>query len=416
MLNKISSNRPVSSAVDWRVAHASVLGLLLILLLIEFLYVSQARPLSDESFNFRQISRFLKGDISMEPEMNVIPGYHALVAALMKISGRTGIFTARFFSTGISFVAILVFYFLTGKIEGTRSIGKTLQFALFPLFFPFFPLVFTDVLGLLLPLVGLYLVLNKQYWLAGLAAILCVLARTNNIVWLVFLLTLVAADVRVWNRLTFPLFLRNTWLFWTGIFCFLIFLISNRGIAISNQAVQPLFRMESGNLIFLLFLFAFLFLPQDLSQISKAIRSIRRTPWILAILSGLLIVFWLSFRPDHPYNLSEADYYPRNALLIAAAAEPGWKLLFFIPVAFSLISMVETRLVDNKFYLLAPFTVLSLAPFWLIEPRYSFVPLAFFILFKQEDERRWVRYLTAALYLIVSVVFVVGMRSELFFL
>lgn len=393
-----------------------VLGFLLFLLLVEFLYVSQARPLSDESYNFRQISRFLEGDISMEPEMNVIPGYHAWIAGLMSISGREGIFSARFFSTGISFVTILVFYFLTGKIQETRSLGKTLQFALFPLFFPFFPLVYTDVLGLLLPLVGLYLVLNGRYWLAGLAGILSVLARTNNIVWLVFLMALIAFDMKVWDRQNIRLFLRQTWLFGVGIFCFLVFLIANRGIAISNQAVQPLFRLESGNLIFLLFLSAFLFLPQYLSQVPKAIHSIRRTPWILAVLSGLLILFWLSFRPDHPYNLSEPDYYPRNALLMAAAAETGWKLLFFIPVAFSLVALVGTRLVDRRFTLLVPFTVLSLAPFWLIEPRYSFVPLALFILFKQEDERRWVGYLTTGIYLIVSAVFVLGMRSELFFL
>ena len=66
------------------------------------------RRTSQTVFNFRQISRFRQGDLSMEPLMNVIPGYHAAVALVMWATGRTGLFSARLVSTLISALAVLV--------------------------------------------------------------------------------------------------------------------------------------------------------------------------------------------------------------------------------------------------------------------------------------------------------------------
>lgn len=416
MLTKPAVVSQTGKLLDWKTQHALILGALLVLLLVEFFYISTARLLSDESFNFRQISRFLAGDIRMEPEMNVIPGYHALIALLMSVTGRTGTFAARFFSTGISFLTILVFYFLTGKTGEHPSIEKTLQFAVFPLFFPFFPLIYTDILGLLLPLAGLYLLLVQRPGLAGLAGILGVLARTNNVIWLVFLLVLAAIEPREWDRKGIHQFLRQSWVFWIGLFAFAVFLAVNGGIAISNQEVQPLFRFESGNLVFLLFLSAFLFLPLLISRIPAALKMIREHPWMLAALAGILALFWFTFRPDHPYNLAEPDYYLRNRLLMAAAADPLNKLFFFLPVAFTLLSLPGIHLADRRWRLLYPFTIFSLVPFWLIEPRYSFVPLALFILFKREEQPRWITAILVGLYFIGSLATVYFMRNEQFFI
>ncbi len=122
--------------------------------------------------------------------MNVIPGYHAAVALALWATGRTGLFSARLVSTLISAVTVLVFYLLAWKVEGRSALVRTLQFAFFPIIFPFFSLVYMDVLALMLVLLGFYFVLHRRYALAGLAGILSVLARTNNISWLAFLFVL----------------------------------------------------------------------------------------------------------------------------------------------------------------------------------------------------------------------------------
>ena len=103
--------------------------------------------------------------------MNVIPGYHAAVALVMWATGRTGLFSARLVSTLISALAVLVFYLLAWTVERRSALVRTLQFAFFPIFFPFFSLVYMDILALLLALLGFLLVLRRHYSLAGLAGI-----------------------------------------------------------------------------------------------------------------------------------------------------------------------------------------------------------------------------------------------------
>ncbi len=112
--------------------HSLLLLAFVVVILVEFRYMSSARLLSDESYNFRQVTRFLNGDISLEPEINVIPGYHALVALVLSVVGKTGVFSARLFSAGISYLSILIFFLLSRMIDQRASLVKTLLFIFFP--------------------------------------------------------------------------------------------------------------------------------------------------------------------------------------------------------------------------------------------------------------------------------------------
>src|SRR3990172_6094238 len=238
-------------------------------MLAEFRFMSGAPMLSDESFNFRQISRFINRDFSMEPGMNVIPGYHALVSLALIVFQKSGVFSARFVSFGISVLSVAVFYLLTGKIYSRPSLTRTLQYTFLPILFPFFSLVYTDILALLLVLAAFYLVLWKRYTLAGLVGILSVLARTNNIAWLVFLYGFVYYENYGLEWRSFPRSLRHTWIYWLGF-----------GI-------------------------------------------------VLEILL-LYLVYMFTFSSTHPYNQAFPDYYLRNKLLITVTSEPGLKSLFFL--------------------------------------------------------------------------------------
>jgi DIE2/ALG10 family len=405
----------------WLIWQGLALLLVAAVLLAEFKFMSNARLLSDESFNFRQITRFLKGDFSMEPEMNAIPGYHALIALAMAVLGKSGLYSARFLSLGISFLSILVFYLLTIKICQQPSLTKTLQYTFFPLFFPFFALVYMDILGLLLILLAFYLILWKHYSLAGLVGILSILARSNNISWFAYLFVFVyyenyGFDLRApFRKDAFLQFLKRTWVYWVGFGLILAFLIVNKGIAISNREVQPLFKFQSGNLFFLLSLFCLLFLPMNLANLPRILKLVRKSWWVLLLLLGVYLIYMLTFESTHPYNQALPNYYLRNKLLITVTSGVGPKTLFFIPVGFALLSLLVTRLRERRFYWLYPFTVLGLVPFWLIEPRYSFVPLAFFLLFKEEHSP-WVERLTIAMYVVLSLAILYFTRYDRFFI
>jgi alpha-1,2-glucosyltransferase len=400
---------------NWIAIQAVALLALLAVLLVEFAYLRNARLLSDESFNFRQITRFLNGDFSLEPAMNAIPGYHALVALAMFLFHKTGVFSARLFSAGISFITILVFYALAVKTASPSPLTKTFQFAFFPLLFPFFPLIYMDILGVLLVLVALFLVLARHYTLAGLVGILSILARTNNIAWFAFLYVLVYTQNYGLDWRAFFRSWRETWVFWLGFGLFLAFLILNHGIALSDASVQPLFRFETGNLFFLLFLCFFLFLPRNLAGLPQIAKLLRAHRWVLIALVLTFGLYWLTFRVDHPFNLVELDYYWRNRLLLSASQHAGEKALFFLPVALASLSLAVIRLREKRFYWLYPFAVFSLVPFWLIEPRYSFVPLSLFLLFKEEGAP-WVERLTLVLYVFCSAILVYLTRNEIMFI
>lgn len=399
--------------------HLAVLSVILVVFLAAFYYMSDARYLSDESFNFRQITRFVNGDWSLEPGMNAIPGTQALVALVMLAFGKSGIFSARLVSTGISYLGVLVFYLLTWKLYGRPSPLKTLQYALFPLLFPFAPLVYMDVLGLVLVLLGFLLVLWRRYSLAGLVGMLSILARSNNISWLAFLLLWVLLDNYglEWRAaLREPLkLLRLTWAFWLGFLAFAAFLLINGGIALSDNSVQPLFQFRFGNLYFGLFLVALLFLPLNLANLGRIGGLLRERRWVLPALALLFALYFLTFRPDHPFNMAEPHYYPRNRLLMLTTDSTAWRAVFFAPVAFGLLSLAVTPLREKRFYWLYPFTLLGLLPFWLIEPRYAFVPFSLLILFK-EERSPLVEWLTVGLYALAAVPMLVLMKGELFFI
>ena len=406
------ATRPLSRPYLW---HALALLLVLAILLAEFAYMSQAPLLSDESFNFRQISRFVRRDFSMEPLMNVIPGYHALVALILVAAGKKGAFSARLVSTAISAGTVILFYLLTWKVYARPSIIRTLQFAFLPLFFPYFSLIYTDVLAMFLVLAAFYLALEGRYTLAGLVGMLSVLARTNNIAWFAFLYAFIYYDLCGLEIRQFIPSLRQTWIFWSGFVLFLIFLIYNGGIAIENKTTQPLFKFETGNLSFILFVFALLFLPLIVANLPHLVRLVTVRRWILPltllICGGLFIVY----HNTHVYNNVSPEIFLRNGLLMRMVADFPLRAAYFAVVAFSLLNLAAMPLVQKRFYWLYPFTILSLIPFWLIEPRYYFVPLSLFLLFRTERQA-WSEWLQVAYGVVFSFVLLYYIRSVTIFI
>jgi alpha-1,2-glucosyltransferase len=209
--------------------------------------------------------------------------------------------------------------------------------------------------------------------------------------------------------------LRQTWIYGLGFGLIAAFLLLNGGIALTDKDMQPLGGVYSGNIFYLLFLFAFLFLPLNLANFPKIIRLAREQRWILPAGLGVFLVYLLTFQSTHPYNQTIPEYFIRNQLLMTVTGSLGLKSAFFLPAAWALLSIGVTKLRAKNYYWLYPFTIFSLLPLWLIEPRYAFVPLGFFLLFK-EEQPAVVEGLTVGLYVIVSLLLLPPLRGELFFI
>jgi len=395
--------------------HVLILAMILIVLLAEFAYMSSAPELVDEGANWKQIKIFLNREINIKPGLNVLPGYHALIAVVMIVFHKAGIYSARFVTIWISFASVIVFYLLTWKVCSQPSLVKTLQYSFFPLFFPFFPLVYTDILAMLLVLLAFYLVLWKKYTLSGIVALLSLLIRTNNIAWYAFLYVFIYIENYGLDLRAFAKSLKQTWFYLFGFGVFGAYLFLNRGIALTDKGMQPLGGLYSGNIFYLLFLWAFLFLPLNLANIPKMIRLLKDWRWVLPTGFVTYMVYLLTFQSTHPYNQTHPSYFLRNQLLMTVTHSPTLKNAFFIPVAWSMLSIGVTRLRQKNYYSLYPFTVLSLLPIWLIEPRYCFVPISLFLLFKEEHSYL-VEGLTIAMYIVVCIMLLSPLRSELFFI
>ena len=348
--------------------------------------------------------------------LSVIPGYHYFLHLFGKVFGLSSISFFRLINLVIGFCSIFVFFLLAFKIYKGFGFVRGLQYTFFPILFPFFFLIYTDVLSLLLVLLMFYFLLQKNYDIAGIFAILSFFVRQNNVLWMAFGLSFVYAE-RIGTRIDFKGFfrsIRDCWTFILGFVISLIFFIWNKGFALGNKMMNE-GGIYFGNLFFALFLFFFLFLPLNIGNFLKIKELVKRNKWIWFIILVIFIFYLKFFIVNHPYNFINTDYFLRNNILGYFLNGIVLKSLLFLPIAYSILSLCTIRFKRREFYLLYPFAIFSLLPLWLIEQRYYLIPFSFFILFKKE-ESGLIEKLTIWIYLIFSFLLFYFIGSGKFFL
>jgi alpha-1,2-glucosyltransferase len=227
-----------------------------------YLYIQNAELFGDEKVHYPQIKKFINKDFTLHPKITTIPGYHAILALFAYIFNVSSIASTRLLSLIFSIASIPIFFLLSLKICKESSVIKTLQYCFFPILFPFFFLLYTDMPSLLMILISFYFLLNQKYKLAGIMGILSLFIRQNNIVWLAFMCVFIHFEkynfefsVKIFQKS-----IRDYWIFIIGFILFIIFLIINKGVAIGEKLMHPSFLFRTGNIFFMMFLFFFLFL------------------------------------------------------------------------------------------------------------------------------------------------------------
>ncbi len=380
-----------------------------------FLLAKNALPIADEPVHYGQIMDILEGRDLLPHVCPYLPGYHWTMAGLSRLFHDSRGPALRFSATLLSFFCFITFFLLAKQIDRASAIQKSLLFILCPIIFPLFPLIYTDTYSMAFVFLSLYFALKERLLLSGIAGILGLLVRQNNIVWLA-MIALIAYTDRY-----FPQYRWKDIRLWIGKFAFfflalllmVVFFFWNKGFVFGDK-LNHSFVLSCGNLFFLLFFFFFLFLPFHLANAPKILAFLKANKLIALVLAEVFLFFILFFKATHPYN-SMARHI--HNWILWAMASPNFltRCLCFLPVGYSILSLCVTPLRQRSFYLLYPFTILFLLPNAVIEIRYCFVPYTLFLLFKGKDSERTL-FFTLATYVVAigSILFL--MRDQMFFL
>ncbi len=393
----------------------------------------------DEVFHYDQIQRFVRHDWTLNPLLAMTPGYHALVAAVAALGPWTSLPTLRAISFGLSAFSIIAFFLAARQIDEQSSVVRVLHYTCLPILFPFFFLLYTDVVSLLFVLLCFYLMLVRRYWLAGVAGLLATVVRQNAIVWVAFVAlfvcvrdgvlqagwTRVATRAASWSDSSAPRralsrggFRAATILFLPAWAFFASVLVWNQGVAsvaTGDPSAHPFPAVHAENIYFVLFLAGPLFLPIHLANAPKVWRLLKGKRWTWLLLGGFFAAYWITFGYEHFHHYNWNTWFLRNRLLVYFGATEIRRIAFFLVVGYSVLSLAVTELREPAFYLLYPFTALSLLPLWLIEQRYYLIPYALFLLFR-ERQADAVEWSLAGLYALASAILIHGIAKGMFFL
>ncbi|MGY3230819.1 alpha-1,2-glucosyltransferase [Luteibacter sp. HA06] len=375
--------------VRWRAAGLFVLAVSLACCVRLALWQSQA--IVDEGVHVPQVASFLAGRWDTQPNLAMIPGYHIVMAALMSASGLSSLGAMRDISAGFGVTAALVFFFIRRKLGDDDALLSASLFFAFPLFFPYDFLVYTDIFSLTVVLLAVLSALHGRHFLAACIMTLSLAVRQNNIIWAVFLATyaawpsLSALGNSVRARLGRSIAAAAPYLL--PALAFLAYWRWNGTIVFSSgiSGAHPDLTLHGGNVWLALFLFLVLFPREAWSGVISFGEAVRLRPWLLLI--PLCLAVWTRMHGSGD-NQAFQDYFIRNAFIAFVAH--GWaRVCFSILVALAACSIVFTRLRDQRGWLIYPFSVICLASSALIENRYSIVPFALWMAFRQENSPRW---------------------------
>lgn len=351
-----------------------------------FRVLSQLPQLNDEFYHARVIGNILAGNFALDPVLSMPPGFHLIIASIAKLFGANEFQKWREISWVINLLTIPVFFLASRKLDKKNALVKTVQFAFLPITSAFYTFLYTDMLTELLLLLALWLLLARRYTLSAVVSIVNLTVRQNNLVWMIFLMVL--AYMRNYgtniSNDNIKNIMKKEWAFFIGIVIFIGFIIFNGGFALgeSRYLRGPIFSF--GNIYSILFVAGILFSPQLIYEIARSIQYIGKKLWMATLIPIFFIFFLATFRVDHQFN--QNPWFFHNAVLLFFSATVFHKMVFTGIILGCMFGLLRLKLLTRESYLLYLFSFVYLLPLWLIEFRYYFIPLTFFLLFRKTSK------------------------------
>ena len=397
--------------------------LLLVSVVAGFAMMPPNQTFHDESFHMPQIAAYIRHQyFHLEKSLTMIPGYHFLVAMISNTFGWTSVNDIRNASILLCLPAILVFFILARNLGHGSPTVSTALFYFSPIFFPFFYVLYTDIPSLLFVLLGFWALLERRYSLAAITLFLSMLLRQTNVVWLVLAWCMALWDEWAYVRCKADfldyisrLTARAVKTYMFPVFClvFVLFLYFNGGVAIGDSTAHKLDRLYITQLYFWLLTVFILFLPMHIKNLPTIYALLRSRPELILLSSALFVLYITTFWAEHGYNYFE--FFLRNRIVQWVRTDEINRMLIFIPMLWAFLSLLVTPMREKRFYLLYPFTMLSLIPHSLVDQRYFMESMVLLILFKK-DESHLINSITLAIYLPVVALLYLGISQIRFFL
>jgi alpha-1,2-glucosyltransferase len=331
----------------------------------------------DERNHLNQIQRYLAGNFVTTSTAG--GGFHAAAAAFAWVTGSATQEGIRLFVLLIAAAAIFMFRSLVLFFEPRISTMRTMQFTLFPLLFPFWFVIYTDVFALLFVLLAVWAFTRDRFHLTGVFGAIGTAVRQTSVVWLA-MLAVWTASVSI-NRPP-PELIRRLLSFAFAAALFVLFVLVNQGVAIGDRGSHPEMELHTENLLFMLACFFLMFFPLIASTLP---RIVRLHPALLAgVALGSAALFFGTFRVDHPYNaVASEDVFVRNQILRLMTSSTPARVAACITIGLAALSLFVIRLRQPIHYLIYPFAALTVMPVWLIEQRYYLPGFALFMAFRE---------------------------------
>lgn len=385
-------------------------------------------PYGDESVHQRAIQGIHDGDWNDTRPLSMVPGYHVAVAVFTWPFGP-GLIASRLV-TLLTTIGMLVCYYLAIR-QWRRSDAAQVMFALalLPLLYPFAVGVYTDAPSIFLICAALWALARKRMNVsAGLMFIAC-FVRQSNLVWALFLVAL--GSIQLWKawqeaghaRTLWKEFLRAVWLpamlgygvLMVAFVAIMIFL--TRGLIWGDVPLNRA-RPNIAQLYTLAFFVLLIWAPVWIGRLRDdapalkdfTIRAPVRASMVYAGLVVLAVVLVYTFENPHPWN--QYWYYLRNNPLIWMDESPWLRVVGVLAVywtAWTVARLWRDQPFRTELALVAVFSVLSLVPLALVEPRYFMLPFALanaFLVLPPTDERRlltWWGILSVAIFTVIVI-------------
>lgn len=374
-------------------------------------------PYADELVHFPQIDLFRQGIFRIVNDfLTTTPGYHAAAAAVMKLVGGHTIGDARAVNALFGVIAIAGFYALRRTLDpGSQSLAS-MQFVVLPVLAPLFFVVYTDVLSLALILWAAVATFKGRHGWSAAILLVSIGVRQNNVLWAAFLAWLVAwpllreRGLAAWRDV-----LARTLPYAAPLLAFLAYWLWNGSISLNRPVSHPDLTLHAGNVFCLLFLMGALFPLHVAAGLREFPSLVRRRPWLALVPLAVFAAFWFGYHADHRDNAVMPEWFLRNALVMAASNDPVTRAWTALVAALGVAGWMLTRLRPREAYWLVPFSIGFLSLSWLIEQRYTLVPLAFWLAFRAMRGRalEWANF---ALWLAVTILVLQGTLRWKFFL
>ncbi len=364
-----------------------------IFLVAAFLLATESGHRRDEKVHSRVIKDFYQGQMVPMKNLTNIPGYHLSMAGVAHVIDVFYDFGKKPKQRYVRFMSTMtfgvLFVIVTSHLLKVLNKRKEELFVIvtMPIMFLFILTVYTDIPALALLLLGYYFVLRKRHWLASCVFIATLLVRQDMITYIVGIIAIYTifdalgkryiptnnVDIMKVVRRSFA---RDMVPYYILVSAFVGFVIINGGVAIGDKNAHPT-SLHWGNIYNFFIMFFIIFLPIVLSSFGKVIAHMRHRWRIIVpvIIGGWFFYDW-SFVVSHMYNF--APGFLHNDIVLAIDQSLLWRSISYGVVIISLMTLIVMRWRSVvEVILFAPVALVSLSLHWLIEPRYSMVPLLF---------------------------------------